>query len=75
MAIFDISCWPFCIGRSLWLIRSFTRVRDRSDDRYHEVAEHPFESAQVLSFRLVLAIGVDYGIYVVIVWKNSGHSA
>jgi predicted RND superfamily exporter protein len=27
----------------------------------------------VLSFRLVLAIGVDYGIYVVLVWQKTRH--
>ena len=31
----------------------------------------PLNLLNVLSFRLVLAIGVDYGIYVILVWQRT----
>ena len=39
-----------------------------------KLAHIPLNLLNVLAFRLVLAIGVDYGIYVLLVWQTRARS-
>jgi uncharacterized protein len=73
MAIFDISLLALLYRNfRLWMIQVFTLVFGigamiASMKLFHI----NLNLLNVLSFRLVLAIGVDYGIYVVLVWQKT----
>lgn len=73
MAIFDISLLAILYrDLRLWLIQVITLAFGigamiASMKLLHE----HLNLLNVLSFRLVLAIGVDYGIYVVLVWQKT----
>lgn len=73
MAIFDVSLLAILYrDLRLWIIQVLTLAFGIGA----MVASMKFLNLHlnllnVLSFRLVLAIGVDYGIYVVLVWQNT----
>src|SRR5438477_11145785 len=47
------------------------RVWDWCNDRFNKLLGIQLNLLNVLSFRLVLAIGVDYGIYLILVWQKT----
>ena len=72
MAVFDATLFAFLYRDwRLWLSSRNADVCGRSHDRFDEAAQIPLNLLNVLAFRLVLAIGVDYGIYVLLVWQRA----
>jgi predicted RND superfamily exporter protein len=73
MAIFDISLLAFLYRNfRLWMIQVVTLVFGIGAMIASMKLLHiNLNLLNVLSFRLVLAIGVDYGIYVVLVWQKT----
>jgi len=73
MAIFDISLLALLYRNlRLWLIQVITLVFGIGAMIASMKLLHiNLNLLNVLSFRLVLAIGVDYGIYVVLVWQKT----
>src|SRR2546423_4498304 len=73
MAIFDISLLALLYRNlRLWLIQVITLVFGIGAMIASMKLLHiDLNLLNVLSFRLVLAIGVDYGIYVVLVWQKA----
>src|SRR5437763_7692780 len=73
MAIFDISLLAILYrDLRLWLIQVVTLVFGIGAMIASMKLLHiDLNLLNVLSFRLVLAIGVDYGIYVVLVWQKT----
>src|SRR6266481_496077 len=73
MAIFDISLLAILYrDLRLWLIQVITLTFGIGAMIASMKLLHiDLNLLNVLSFRLVLAIGVDYGIYVVLVWQNT----
>ena len=73
MAIFDISLLAFLYRNlRLWLIQVITLAFGIGAMIASMKLLHiNLNLLNVLSFRLVLAIGVDYGIYVVLVWQKA----
>jgi len=73
MAIFDISLLAFLYrDLRLWLIQVITLAFGIGAMIASMKLLHVhLNLLNVLSFRLVLAIGVDYGIYVVLVWQKT----
>jgi predicted exporter len=73
MAIFDISLLALLYRNlRLWLIQVLTLVFGIGAMIASMKLLHiNLNLLNVLSFRLVLAIGVDYGIYVVLVWQKT----
>jgi predicted RND superfamily exporter protein len=73
MAIFDISLLAILYRDSrLWLIQVITLAFGIGAMIASMKLMHiHLNLLNVLSFRLVLAIGVDYGIYVVLVWQKT----
>jgi predicted RND superfamily exporter protein len=73
MAIFDISLLAILYrDLRLWLIQVITLAFGIGAMIASMKLLHiDLNLLNVLSFRLVLAIGVDYGIYVVLVWQNT----
>jgi predicted RND superfamily exporter protein len=56
----------------LWLIQEFTLVAGVGAMLASmKLLNVPLNLLNVLAFRLVLAIGVDYGIYVLLVWQKA----
>jgi hypothetical protein len=74
MAIFDLSLLAFLYrDLRLWLIQVITLAFGIGAMIASMKLLHiDLNLLNVLSFRLVLAIGVDYGIYVVLVWQKTG---
>jgi predicted RND superfamily exporter protein len=73
MAIFDVSLLALLYrDLRLWLIQVITLVFGIGAMIASMKLLHiDLNLLNVLSFRLVLAIGVDYGIYVVLVWQKA----
>ncbi len=73
MAIFDVSLLALLYRNlRLWLIQVITLVFGIGAMIASMKLLHiNLNLLNVLSFRLVLAIGVDYGIYVVLVWQKT----
>jgi predicted RND superfamily exporter protein len=73
MAIFDISLLAFLYRNlRLWIIQVITLAFGiGSMIASMKLLHIDLNLLNVLSFRLVLAIGVDYGIYVVLVWQKT----
>ena len=73
MAIFDVSLLALLYrDLRLWLIQVITLVFGIGAMIASMKLLHiDLNLLNVLSFRLVLAIGVDYGIYVVLVWQKT----
>jgi predicted RND superfamily exporter protein len=73
MAIFDISLLALLYRNfRLWMIQVITLVFGIGAMIASMKLLHiDLNLLNVLSFRLVLAIGVDYGIYVVLVWQKT----
>jgi predicted RND superfamily exporter protein len=73
MAIFDVSLLALLYrDLRLWLIQVVTLAFGIGAMIASMKLLHvDLNLLNVLSFRLVLAIGVDYGIYVVLVWQNT----
>ena len=73
MAIFDISLLAFLYrDLRLWLIQVITLAFGiGAMIASMKLLHMHLNLLNVLSFRLVLAIGVDYGIYVVLVWQKT----
>jgi predicted RND superfamily exporter protein len=73
MAIFDISLLAFLYRNfRLWMIQVITLIFGIGAMIASMKLMHiNLNLLNVLSFRLVLAIGVDYGIYVVLVWQKT----
>ena len=73
MAIFDISLLAILYrDLRLWLIQVVTLVfAIGAMIASMKLLHIDLNLLNVLSFRLVLAIGVDYGIYVVLVWQKT----
>jgi predicted RND superfamily exporter protein len=73
MAIFDVSLLALLYRNlRLWLIQVLTLVLGIGAMIASMKLLHiNLNLLNVLSFRLVLAIGVDYGIYVVLVWQKT----
>jgi len=73
MAIFDVSLLAILYRDSrLWIIQVITLVFGIGAMIASMKLLHiNLNLLNVLSFRLVLAIGVDYGIYVVLVWQKT----
>src|SRR5437588_4505415 len=73
MAIFDVSLLAILYrDLRLWLIQVLTLAFGIGAMIASMKLLHiDLNLLNVLSFRLVLAIGVDYGIYVVLVWQNT----
>jgi uncharacterized protein len=73
MAIFDISLLAFLYRDfRLWMIQVITLAFGiGAMIASMKVLHINLNLLNVLSFRLVLAIGVDYGIYVVLVWQKT----
>ena len=56
----------------LWLVQIFTlALAIGAMIATMKIAQIPLNLLNVLAFRLVLAIGVDYGIYVLLVWQKA----
>ncbi|HJT80427.1 MAG TPA: MMPL family transporter, partial [Chthoniobacterales bacterium] len=73
MALFDAVLLAF-LYRSwrLWLIQEFTLLCGIGGMlATMKLFNLPLNLLNVLAFRLVLAIGVDYGIYVLLVWQKA----
>jgi len=73
MAFFDASLLAILYrdGR-LWLIQVVTlALAIGAMIATMKLARFPLNLLNVLAFRLVLAIGVDYGIYVLLVWQKA----
>jgi len=75
MAIFDISLLALLYRNlRLWIIQVITLAFGIGAMIASMKLLHiNLNLLNVLSFRLVLAIGVDYGIYVVLVWQKTRH--
>lgn len=73
MAIFDATLLAFLYrDLRLWLIQIATLVLAVAAMIASMKLLHiPLNLLNVLAFRLVLAIGVDYGIYVLLVWQKA----
>ncbi|HEX8678585.1 MAG TPA: MMPL family transporter, partial [Chthoniobacterales bacterium] len=73
MAIFDASLLALLYrDLRLWLIQIATLVLAvAAMIATMKLLHIPLNLLNVLAFRLVLAIGVDYGIYVVLVWQKA----
>jgi predicted RND superfamily exporter protein len=73
MAFFDASLLAVLYRDwRLWLIQIFTLVfAIGAMIATMKLAHLPLNLLNVLAFRLVLAIGVDYGIYVLLVWQKA----
>jgi hypothetical protein len=73
MAVFDISLLAILYrDLRLWLIQVITLVFSiGAMIATMKLLHIHLNLLNVLSFRLVLAIGVDYGIYVVLVWQKT----
>ena len=73
MAFFDASLLAILYRDwRLWLIQIFTLVfAIGAMIATMKLAHLPLNLLNVLAFRLVLAIGVDYGIYVLLVWQKA----
>ena len=73
MAFFDASLLAILYRDwRLWLIQIFTLVfAIGAMIATMKLAPSPLNLLNVLAFRLVLAIGVDYGIYVLLVWQSA----
>src|SRR5207249_5646750 len=73
MAIFDISLLALLYRNfRLWTIQVITRAFGiGAMIASMKLLQIDLNMLNVLSFRLVLAIGVDYGIYVVLVWQKT----
>jgi predicted RND superfamily exporter protein len=74
MAFFDASLLAVLYrDLRLWLIQVATLILGvGAMIATMKLASIPLNLLNVLAFRLVLAIGVDYGIYVVLVWQSAG---
>ncbi len=73
MAVFDASLLAILYrdGR-LWLVQVLTlALAIAAMIASMKLVQLPLNLLNVLAFRLVLAIGVDYGIYVLLVWQRS----
>jgi predicted RND superfamily exporter protein len=73
MAIFDASLLALLYrDLRLWLIQVVTlALAIAAMIASMKLLQVPLNLLNVLAFRLVLAIGVDYGIYVLLVWQRS----
>src|SRR5438552_6740660 len=73
MAIFDASLLALLYrDLRLWLIQVVTlALAIAAMIASMKLLQVPLNLLSVLAFRLVLAIGVDYGIYVLLVWQRS----
>jgi hypothetical protein len=73
MAVFDLSLLAILYRNlRLWLIQVITLLFSiGAMIATMKLLQVHLNLLNVLSFRLVLAIGVDYGIYVVLVWQKS----
>jgi predicted RND superfamily exporter protein len=73
MAFFDASLLAFLYRDwRLWLIQVITlALAIGAMIATMKLAHIPLNLLNVLAFRLVLAIGVDYGIYVLLVWQKA----
>jgi uncharacterized protein len=73
MAIFDASLLAVLYrDLRLWLVQVITlALAVAAMIASMKLLHVPLNLLNVLSFRLVLAIGVDYGIYVLLVWQRS----
>jgi predicted RND superfamily exporter protein len=73
MAFFDASLLAVLYGDwRLWLIQIVTlALAVGAMIATMKLAHIPLNLLNVLAFRLVLAIGVDYGIYVLLVWQKA----
>ncbi|HXA09408.1 MAG TPA: MMPL family transporter [Chthoniobacterales bacterium] len=73
MAFFDASLLAFLYRDwRLWLIQIVTlALAIGAMIATMKLAHIPLNLLNVLAFRLVLAIGVDYGIYVLLVWQKA----
>ncbi|PZR74496.1 MAG: hypothetical protein DLM52_09350 [Chthoniobacterales bacterium] len=73
MAIFDASLLAILYRDArLWVVQVLTlALAIAAMIASMKLAQLPLNLLNVLAFRLVLAIGVDYGIYVLLVWQRS----
>jgi predicted RND superfamily exporter protein len=73
MAIFDASLLAILYRDArLWLVQVLTlALAIAAMIASMKLMHVPLNLLNVLAFRLVLAIGVDYGIYVLLVWQRS----
>ena len=73
MAIFDASLLALLYrDLRLWLVQVVTlALAIAAMIASMKLLHVPLNLLNVLAFRLVLAIGVDYGIYVLLVWQRS----
>jgi predicted RND superfamily exporter protein len=73
MAIFDVSLLAILYrDLRLWLVQVITlALAIAAMIASMKLLSLPLNLLNVLAFRLVLAIGVDYGIYVLLVWQRS----
>ena len=76
MAIFDATLLAVLYRDwRLWLIQIATlALAIGAMIATMKLAHIPLNLLNVLAFRLVLAIGVDYGIYVLLVWQKSARA-
>lgn len=77
MAIFDASLLAILYRDArLWLVQVITlALALAAMIASMKLMQVPLNLLNVLAFRLVLAIGVDYGIYVLLVWQRSAEVA
>lgn len=77
MAIFDASLLALLYrDLRLWLVQVVTlALAVAAMIASMKLLHVPLNLLNVLAFRLVLAIGVDYGIYVLLVWQRSTDTA
>lgn len=73
MAVFDASLLAILYrDLRLWLVQVITlALAVAAMVASMKLSHLPLNLLNVLAFRLVLAIGVDYGIYVLLVWQRS----
>ena len=73
MAVFDASLLAILYrDLRLWLVQVITlALAVAAMIASMKLLHVPLNLLNVLAFRLVLAIGVDYGIYVLLVWQRS----
>src|SRR5207237_3439340 len=73
MAVFDASLLAILYrDLRLWLVQVITLAfAVAAMIASMKLLHVPLNLLNVLAFRLVLAIGVDYGIYVLLVWQRS----
>jgi predicted RND superfamily exporter protein len=73
MAVFDASLLAILYrDLRLWLVQVITlALAVAAMIASMKLLNVPLNLLNVLAFRLVLAIGVDYGIYVLLVWQRS----